>query len=1484
MRAVQTYIAQKATAAFSKELKTVVKIGSVEFDFFRNLHLENVYIEDQQGDSMLFAQVIDLQLKKYDGAKRKIDFYNLEYSNGFINIGHHKNMRGNNIDFLVRYFNPPRKIKRIGPPKIWTFYFANAELQNTRFHYFDDTKPAPQKGLLDENHLEFSELNGKFADFWVVDDSLHFECKKLSGRERSGLEIKRFTAICNIHNKGMDFTNMLMKLPCSILQKELHFTYPGYKYMDEFIHNALWKATLEKSKICLKELSIFSPELKENKETLLIAGAKIRGAFDSLYIQNLESSFGKSSIANGSFFFRGLPKWENTINHFEIKKIETNADDLSKLLNGYALPKTIHQMGKMGFSGNFHGQFLDFEISGNGTTSAGDFNLDLFHLNIKNGTNNAIYKGKVTSQNFNLASLSVANFGRVNGSAEIDGIGLDERNFKITTIAQIDRIEFRGNAFTSGIVNGSISANGFDGKASISGQNNAFIDFDGSVDYSNRQQMNFTSYFNNVNLFDLGIDTANTWVTGKFNVQSKGFDLKRFQGEIGIEQGKIFRHGKSFEIKRTHIQKLKFGENERVILRGDILDLYLEGNYVLSEMIPVFQNAIAGVLPERVQAIDKKRLDSFQFETHVKQPDLIADFIHPQLSITPLKLKGFIHERTGRMELNSDTNLPFSVHFKTYTVNSIQLRTRKPNYGFMRYLIKAKDFRNDDSLILQNIKIDGQMQQNFADLDLFANDRTLNNNVNLNLNAELLKDSVPITFGRSSMNVNYKRFEVQEKSHIIVFDNRIICDTIFLGQGVNSAKITGVAGAAISDVLCIQLNEFNFNNIQPFLKASQLDSFNADFSGKVFISALFKQPHLRGEIVGNNLEYKKYNYGNVTFNFKDTQNNSQLFADCRFFQGPIDSLRAMGTIAYNTIKGQNDFDIKLEIPKEKPATLKVLQPFLDGIVSIKSGDIYGSAAVYGTFDKPHSSGRLFAKKTNLMVDYLKTSYEMDGEFQLTDKGLFTTKPIRVIDETKKGNAKLSLSLTHKNFNQFYFDMRLDSARNLFCLNTTEKDNDLYFGQGYADGNVRIYGPFESINMDINLKTRKGSRLTLLYSDVSKNEVKNYIIFKNRFGSDAVTDSSLKPKKATVDAINRIKIELETTPDAQIAFVIDKVLGDSIYATGSGMLKMLYDENDNFTLNGEYKLKNGIYTFSIPYMYALHRAIELEENSTVAWSGDPYNAELNMIGKYVNKISPERLMHSISSNFANNKYPIMEFYSVMKFSGSLVEPKIEFDIDAPQLKNAGDERSNEVNVQIQRIRSLESDRVQQAISLIILKSFVPPSFAESNSALSVNTGFLSGTVSNIVSNLASQLLFKAGIFSTLEKWGIKPKLDLNFDNRQNSNPGTNINFTATFQAQIGDKISFLVGYDPLLTTGARVDLSYQQNENLKWRAFNRSSNVFTEQTNSGGNQNFQYGNTLGGSAVFQKEFDFLISRKSKSIDTTSIKLKADSTKTKKPEIQ
>src|SRR5690554_215589 len=74
---VQTYLTGKLAAHFAEKLNTKITIGRVDVAFFKRIILEDVLIEDQQADTLLYVQSASAKIDTLNLRKRKLSFHNI---------------------------------------------------------------------------------------------------------------------------------------------------------------------------------------------------------------------------------------------------------------------------------------------------------------------------------------------------------------------------------------------------------------------------------------------------------------------------------------------------------------------------------------------------------------------------------------------------------------------------------------------------------------------------------------------------------------------------------------------------------------------------------------------------------------------------------------------------------------------------------------------------------------------------------------------------------------------------------------------------------------------------------------------------------------------------------------------------------------------------------------------------------------------------------------------------------------------------------------------------------------------------------------------------------------------------------------------------------------------------------------------------------------------------------------------------------------
>ena len=1448
-KSVQTYLAQYGSRYLEKELGCKVRIKSVDFDLFQNLRLEGVFISDQQGDTMIAADGIIAGLSNFDNVGRNIKLHDLILVNAFVNLGHYKGISGTNIDFLVDFINGPPK-KRTGPSRPWKIYAANARLVNVRFHYFDERGADPEPGLLDEYHLQFSSIHGLCRDFWIIQDSLTFDAVNWTFKERSGLRMESFNSVCRIYDKGMDFNSLSAITPSSVLLGELHFRYPGFKYLDEFIHNTQWLGQLKDSKIALKELSIFNESLKGHPEVLYI-DADISGTYDKLRLRNVDASIGNHTRLKGNLFFDGLPDWRTTYCQFETPLIQTTADGLRKLLNNQDLPELMDRFGQITWGGSFTGQFLDFKLVGDLKTNAGNFRTDAF-LNFKEGVNKATYAGTFQSDGFDLTVLpGLENFGTAVFNIQAEGSGLNAESFNLKTEADIASFQLSGRTFENTIVNGELTSKTFKGEAFFNDTRlNASLN--GSLDFSTSQpEFRFLLSSKGTDLYEIGADTLHTIVIGDIDVNWLGLDLADAEGQIVGRNIVIQRDGEIYQYANQSLVKSNYTNGSRIEFTGEFANGNIQGNFNPSRFVPIGQNILASVMSNRFKPVQQKGKDSFLFTCNIPDPALLTSFIDKKISLTGLNFNGFYNSADGSMRLAVE---PLDVCYGSTTIRHLALNGRKDDSVKLNLRLFASGLAVEDSALFSNLEMKGEFYNNKADFELKMANTANNEEIDLIAESRIYPDSIGMNLGKSKLNLYGNEWVFEEQSGITVIGfNRIRANNLYLKGKDFYLELNGMLSALKTDSLKIDFGNFTFENIKPFVPRHSLDSLTGVLNGTMFITSVFNNPGVWGDIAARRLKYYGVEYGDLNLSLNDAGKGRRLGLQGDFIRGPLIGLSAIGTIEMSSAATGDQFDLDFRIP---PSTsLKLVQPFMEDILTVESGFISGKLHLGGSTEKPRIGGSVNLENGKILIDYLKTKYTLSADFIANDKGFFTAKPVKIVDETGKGTAVATMSITHKDFGNWFMDLRIDSARNLKAMNTTEKDNSLYYGTGYADGSCRIYGPFDRISMDIKLKTKKNTQLYLLYSDVEQNTVGSFFKFRDHLGK-----SSGKELKKTESSIYRINIELEVTPDAEAQFVIDKRLGDIIKGRGTGNLRMLYDENQQFFLYGSFAVSEGDYVFSLPGINVLTRKIALDKGGTISWDGDPFNAMLNMTGSFEKKISPSALMYSVS-NSGNKNYPATRVVSQLIMKGNLFSPEISFDIQVPDLQSQGGAASSDVYSVIQRIRTDKDETMRQAVSLLLFGNFIPPTFAQ-NAGAGIISG--SGVAGNSLSGIASSVV--NDIFTKL---GIPTRIQVNIDDVR-STSGTNTKVFISSEWFLTERLRLDLNYDPtvaMVVSNVALPLNFNleymtRNENWRVKAFSRSNNLLLQQNNTTVTNGVS-GNTIGGGVVYRREFNTFRNKKPKT---------------------
>lgn len=163
--AVQTWATAKVTEAFTDQLKTEVRVGGVDIDFFKTAVLEDIFIADQRGDTLLAAQRLGVDIGIFDLFESEIFLNKIKLEKATVRLLRSETDSVFNYQFIADAFASDAPPDTTATP--WTFGALKLELNDVRFE------------ILDEGPGRFQLLTN-LPSFTVTADELDFAEQKIA--------------------------------------------------------------------------------------------------------------------------------------------------------------------------------------------------------------------------------------------------------------------------------------------------------------------------------------------------------------------------------------------------------------------------------------------------------------------------------------------------------------------------------------------------------------------------------------------------------------------------------------------------------------------------------------------------------------------------------------------------------------------------------------------------------------------------------------------------------------------------------------------------------------------------------------------------------------------------------------------------------------------------------------------------------------------------------------------------------------------------------------------------------------------------------------------------------------------------------------------------------------------------------------------------------------------------------------------------------
>lgn len=1302
---VQTWAAKKAASYLSEKLQTKVDIKGIYIVPFSSVVFDSLYVLDKQKDTLLNTPKLSVDLNGFSLftsiKKQIIDFKLIQLDNGSVYLKRQKD-NTSNLKFIIDYFSSTDTTKTVSKP--WKVVFEKVAINNFHFRYKNKLVDTLIKGV-NFDDIDVKNFSAVIKNMDLVHHLFKGNISNLTLREKSGFYLKKFDATATVDSNQILAQNLFILTNHSSIKNYFRMKFKSFEDVGKHIADKVYMdGDFKSSQVSSSDISYFTDGLAHVKFDLGLNG-RIKGFVNNLSAKDLLVTGGKATYIKGDFKLRGLPDWDNTFLELNFEEIATNKADLDYLYSNFTdtqnrhVPAIISKFGNINFTGRFSGLQNDFVAYGTFKTKLGRFDPDINLKIDKKGT--LSYSGKIDTYAFDIGNLlDEGILGRTTLTANIKGSGNELKNLSENVDAHISAFDFNGYNYKNLAVNGTFIKKVANAKITINDKS-IKLDLNGSVNLNPALPVyDFTANINNAQLHTLKLldDTIN--FTSQITTNFSGNNLNNLTGKVLLRQARVIDPRNNYPIDSVILTANGMGNSRAITLKSDIADGYIKGSYDLPTLPSYFKTILKKYVPSLKTTIVEPKPQDFAFNLTIKNPDPLIAFFIPDLKIPD--------QGTFVGKFNSaDKTAELNAYIKTIQYGKmvfhdfiIDESTNNNNLGLNISLSKID---LTDSLFIKDITLVNVLRKDSLNFNIKLADRNAVNKLDLYGLVNFGRDTTAaLQILPSDVILEYQDWRLQEKTRIKLLNGKTQVSGFELSNGTQKVKIDGFISDNPADRLKVSFDQFSMATLDQFKRTTGLQ-LKGLLNGDIVISSLIKSPGIDAHLGIDSLVMNKTLVGNVKIESDIGNDRKQANVKVNVNNHGLETVNIAGIYQIGHGMQDNlDFDVKMN-----QTEAIIFDPFVNDLVSNLKGTVSTNLKLTGAPSKPQLNGDIMLSNTGVTVNYLKTSYKVSDTLNVTNSVIHIKN--MTLRDSKKGVGIVNGTVDLNDLENPDIEAELN-AKNLVALNTTFKDNHIYYGTAFATGKFSFNGPVDNMKIDIKAKTEAGTIFNIPLN--TSTTVGDYDFIK--FVSHNDTAKAAAP---STRAFNGVTLNFDLTVDEKTTV---KITTDYGVLEGSGQandLKLNINSLGDFDMFGDFLITSGKFEFTAKNF--ISKNFSVNQGGTIRWTGNPTNATINLNAIYEVRTDISPLYQAAGSQSPKGK-SLELVQAELILTKSLLQPTIDFDFNFPLDPSIKDDLANYL--------SDNNNRSQQALSIIVRRQF-------SNGANNNLTNQVLGTAGEAVSEFA-----------------------------------------------------------------------------------------------------------------------------------------------------
>ena len=1388
---VQTSFAKYATNTINKDFGVNINIDKLRVSLISwDTNLEGVFIEDYKKDTLFYVDRLTTSVLSIRNlVNGQLEFGDIDIEKLDFKLKTYRDDKNTNLEVFIDKLDDgqPRK------PGTQPFFFSSSRVNiaNSTFRLLDENRET-------EEMLNFAELNIGANDFQILGPEVSVSIEEMAFLSQRGINVEHMATDFKYTKQQMSFDSLSIRTHSSHLKGNLIFEYERKDFAD-FLNKVKLTADFEDSAVAFDEINLLYDQFGRGKEVNF--STKVSGVLNDLNTEELFLQSDNTGI-RGDFNFKNLfSRADPFVMKADMRNVTSSYYELRSLMPnilGKSLPSSFQKLGQFTIRGDALITESSIDAKVNLNTAIGSSYADLELANVNN-IDNATYQGFVSLIDFDLGDfVENKRLGKATLDFNVEGKGFVQETLNTEVIGEVYSVSFNNYEYTDIKVSGILKEQLFDGTL-ISNDENLKFSFKGLADFGeNRNDFNFIASVDYADLKKLNfINDSISIFKGNVNMNITGNTLDNLVGDINFTKTVFQNKNDTYYFEDFKVSSKFENDSIRIIdiNSPDIITGYMKGSFKVRELGKLVQNSLGSIYTNyRPFTISKGQSLAFNFKIYNK----IVDVFFPEVKFDPNTfIRGNIVADDGDFKLNFKS--PSIVAYGN-EADSIDVRIDNKNPLFNTF-VSVGDLKTNYYDVKDFRLINTTLKDTLFFRTEFKGGSNLNDSYNLNFYHTFNKENKSV-IGLKTSDVSFKgntwvlNKEGNDKNKVILnrtLDSISIEEIVMNNSEEEQIRLRGELADSTYKDLQLQFKIVSLNKITPAIDSLKLQG---EVNGTLNI--LQKDyVYLPSSNLGvEDFSINDIRLGDLSLGIVGNKDLTDFVVNSQITDKGREKLGIVGNIL-----NQGDMPEAKLLVNFDGFDLEPFAPLGEDILSNIRGDVSGNARIDGPVNNPDFSGILTLDNAGLGIPYLNVDYDFaqNSRVNLT-KQTFDFDQIRVTDVDKKTKATLDGTISHSFFDNWLLDLNVDTNDNpLLILNTEYEEEVLYYGTGYLNGNGRIFGPTNALNINVEGSTAAGTSLKIPLSDVASIGDYSFINFVGKNGHNTIEETRV------IDEFQGLELtfDLDVTPDAEVEIVTDTKTGSSLKGSGVGILLIRINTRGAFEMYGDFVVVNGQYNYK--FGGVINKTFQVKPGGTIVWDREPLKATLDLEAVYSLNANPAPLLDNPGYT---RRIPTEV---VIKLTDDLESPDIEFNIDFPGTNSI-------IQSELQYRLQDPTVEEQNALFLLAQGSFV-------NDQTGINQQAVTGNLLQSASGLLNQVLGENDKFNlglSYEQGILDRNADFQTENRIGFTVSTQISDRLLFNGKVGVPVGGTT--ETVVAGNFEIQLLLNEEGTLSAKFFNRENEI------------------------------------------------------------